>query len=254
MPGTLLTAVITGGGGTVTVNDDVAVAAIASLTAQVTVLNTLLATTVTPAPGGVAIVPGLPGSIAQSLWQNKDATGQLVTAVGNITGMLEKINTSIGKTNIQLENLNKAAGLTNSHMNKSNRIAEVAFLDQNDKNNFDKKVVNETLKKAGEPPIKLDPVDVRADIQKKITDITNLNAAMAATGVIIQGATVAATEGFQFAQEIVLSTSVGKNLVEYYYEQEIAVTKLFSKERAARLKTANDLRIENLKSGGKGDR
>jgi len=253
MPGTVLTAVITGGGGTVTVNDDIAVAAIASLTTQVTTLNALLATTVTPSPGGEVTLPGLPGSITQSLWNSQDSLGKVVKEIGKITAMLEKINTSIGKTNIQLENLNKAAGITNAHMNSANRTAELAYLAAEDNYQFNQKVVTDTQKAAGQEPTKVDPVDFKANIQKKVSGITNLNAAMAASGAIIQGATTAATEGFKLASEIVLSTAVGKSLVEFYYEQEIAVTKLFSKERAERLATANQERIKNLKTGGKGE-
>jgi len=47
-----------------------------------------------------------------------------------------------------------------------------------------------------------------------------------------------------------LDTAVGKKLVEYYYEGEIAVVSVFSKERAQRLTIENQDRINKAKGGG----
>jgi hypothetical protein len=250
MPGTLLTAVITGGGGTVTVNDDVAVAAIVSLNAQLTTLNALLATTITPTPGGKPVFPGLPGSIAQSLYHSKTTLAAQSKQLGEMNANLESMRISIGKTTTELEKLTKHAGIANAHANKANVIANLAVIDQLDKNQFDKQVVTETQTAAGQKPTVVPPTDLAANVQKKVSDIVNIDAAMAASGLIISTATTAATEGFALAQEIVLDTAIGKKLVEYYYEQQIAVTKLFSAKRAARLKAENDERLKALESGG----
>jgi hypothetical protein len=240
----LVTATFTTGG-SVVITEEVEVAAIALLNTNLAALNLLLTSTLTPAPDGVAV----PGSIAQSANLSYQTLVDVSTHLGQINGNLEKLQLAVGKTNTELEKLNKAAGISNSHANKATVVAELAFIDQNDKNNFDKKVVNATLEKAGEPPIKNDPVDIQADVQKKVSDITNLNAAMAATGAIIEGAQIAITEGFKLATEIVLDTAVGKKLVEYYYEGEIAVVSVFSKQKADRLLRENKNRINMAKTG-----
>jgi hypothetical protein len=240
----LVTATFTTGG-SVVITEEVEVAAIALLNTNLAALNALLISTLTPAPDGVAV----PGSIAQSANLSYQTLVDVSTHLGQINGNLEKLQLAVGKTNTELEKLNKAAGISNSHANKATVVAELAFIDQNDKNNFDKKVVNATLEKAGEPPIKNDPVDIQADVQKKVSDITNLNAAMAATGAIIEGAQIAITEGFKLATEIVLDTAVGKKLVEYYYEGEIAVVSVFSKQKADRLLRENKNRINMAKTG-----
>jgi hypothetical protein len=240
----LVTATFTTGGNVI-IDETVELAAITALNANLTALNLLLTSTLAPAPDGVAV----PGSIAQSANLSYQTLVDVSTHLGQINGNLEKLQLAVGKTNTELEKLNKAAGISNSHANKANVVAELAFIDQNDKNNFDKKVVNATLEKAGEPPIKNDPVDIQADVQKKVSDITNLNAAMAATGAIIEGAQIAITEGFKLATEIVLDTAVGKKLVEYYYEGEIAVVSVFSKQKADRLLRENKNRINMAKTG-----
>lgn len=251
MPGTLLTAVITGGGGTVTVNDDVAVAAIASNTAATTALTTLLATTFTPTPGGQAILPGLPGSIAQSLYHSKETLAAQSKQLSDMNNNIEALITALGKTNTELEKLTKHSGVANAHANKANVLTCLAVLDQIDKNQFDKQVVTETQVSSGQEPTKVMPMEFLANVQQKVSNIVNLDGTLAATGVIISAGTTAVTEGFSLAQEIVLDTAIGKKLVEYYYEQQIAVTKLFSAKRAARLQAENEERIKALSSGGR---
>lgn len=250
MAGTLLTAVITGGGGTVTVNDDVAVAAIAALTTQLTTLNALLATTITPTPGGKPVFPGLPGSIAQSLWHSKDTLAAQHKQLCDMNNNIEALSQALGKTNTELEKLTKHSGIANSHANKANVLTCLAVLDQIDKNQFDKQVVVETQVASGQEPTKVMPMEFLANVQQKVSNIVNLDGTLAATGVIISAGTTAVTEGFSLAQEIVLDTAIGKKLVEYYYEQQIAVTKLFSKKRAARLAEENKERLKALESGG----
>jgi len=245
MPGVTTITTAFPAAGTITITDTTAVA-VDLLTAAVTAQTTFLATTLTPAPDG----NGIPGSIAQSLNLSYQTLINVSTHLGQINSNLETLITAVGKTNTELEKLNKAAGIGNSHANKANVVAELTFIDQNDKNNFDKKVVNATLEKAGEPPIQNNPVDLQADVQKKVSDITSLNAAIAATGVIIEGAQTAIAEGFKLAQEIVLDTAIGKKLVEYYYEGEIAVVQVFSKERAQRLIVENNDRLNKAKGGG----
>lgn len=240
----LVTATFTTGGNVI-IDETVELSAITALNANLTALNALLTSTLAPAPNGTAV----PGSIAQSLIHSQQSFAAMSKQVGEINANLEKLITATNKTNTELAQANKHSGVANHHMNSANRTAELAVIDQLDKNNFDKKVVNATLEKAGEPPIKNDPVDIQADIQKKVSDIANLNGAMAAAGAIIQGATTAATEGLKLAGEILLDTAIGKKLVEYYYESEIAVTKLFSEKRAARLLAENEERIKALKSG-----
>lgn len=244
MPGVTTITTAFPAAGTITITDTTAVA-VDLLTAAVTAQTTFLATTLTPAPDG----KGIPGSIAQSLNLSYQTLINVSTHLGQINSNLETLITAVGKTNTELSQANKHAGVSNSHANKANVVAELAFIDQNDKNNFDKKVVNATLEKAGEPPIQNNPVDLQADVQKKVSDITSLNAAIAATGVIIEGAQTAIAEGFKLAGEILLDTAVGKKLVEFYYESEIAVVSVFSKERAQRLIIENKSRGNMAKTG-----
>lgn len=242
---TTTTVTMSTGGTTVITENDVAIA-LGVVSTNIAAQTTFLASTLAPAPGGVALA----GSVAQSLNQSQATLGNIATQIGKINSNLENLITAVGKTNTELEKLNKHAGIANSHMNSANRTNELATLAAIDNYQFNQKVVTETQIAAGQEPTKVVPMDFKANVEKKVTDIASLNGAMAATGAIIQGATTAATEGLKLATEIALDTSAGKKLVEYYYESEIAVTRLFSKERADRLLAENDERKRIINAGG----
>jgi hypothetical protein len=240
----LVTATFTTGG-SVVITEEVEVAAIALLNTNLAALNALLISTLTPAPDGVAV----PGSIAQSANLSYQTLVDVSTHLGQINGNLEKLQLAVGKTNTELEKLNKAAGISNSHANKANVTNALATIAAIDNYQFNQQVVTETQIAAGQEPTKVVPQDFLANIQKKVSDIANLDGAMAATGIVIQGAVTATTEGFKLATEIALDTAVGKKLVEYYYEGEIAVVSVFSKEKADRLLRENKHRINMAKTG-----
>jgi hypothetical protein len=242
---TTTTVTMSTGGTTVITENDVALA-LGVVSTNIAAQTTFLASTLAPAPGGVALA----GSVAQSLTQSQATLGNIAIQIGKINGNLEKLITATNKTNTEIAQLNKHAGVSNSHANKANVVAQLAVIDQMDKNQFDKQVVTETQIASGQEPTKVQPVDFVANVQKKVQDIVNIDGAMAATGIIIQGAVTATTEGFKLAQEIVLDTAVGKKLVEYYYEAEIAVTGVFSDQKAARLIAENDERKRIILAGG----
>lgn len=246
MPGVTTITTAFPAAGTITITDTTAVA-VDLLTAAVAAQTTFLTSTFAPTPGGRSLVPG---SIAQSLYHGKETLAAQSKQLNDINGILEKLLLAIGKTNTELEKLNKAAGVGNSYANKANCIANLQVIDQIDKNQFDKQVVTETQMAAGQDPTKVTPVAFVANVQKKVSDIVNIDGAMAASGIIISSATTALTEGLLLAQEILLDTAIGKSLVAYYYEQEIAVTKLFSAKRAERLVAENKERIKAIESGG----
>ena len=241
---TTTTVTMSTGGTTVITENDVAIA-IGALTTAVAAQTTFLATTFTPAPAGSAI----PGSIAQSLNLSYKTMVDISTHLGQLNGKLEDLLTATNKTNTEIEKLTKHAGIANSHLNKANVVAQLAVVDQLDKNQFDKQVVTETQIKAGDTPTVVPKKDFAANIQEKVASIVDINSATAATGIIIETAVTATTEGFKLATEIVLNTAVGKKLVEYYYEAEIAVVIVFSKERADRLLRENNNRIDLAKTG-----
>lgn len=242
---TTTTVTMSTGGTTVITENDVALA-LGVVSTNIAAQTTFLASTLAPAPGGVALA----GSVAQSLNQSQATLGNIANQLGDINKNLEKLITATNKTNTELAQLNKHAGVSNSHMNSANRTNELATLAAIDNYQFNQKVVTETQIAAGQEPTKVVPMDFKANVEKKITDIATLNGAMAATGAIIQGATTAATEGLKLATEIALDTAVGKKLVEYYYESEIAVTSLFSKEKADRLLKENEERKRIILAGG----
>jgi hypothetical protein len=241
---TTTTVTMSTGGTTVITENDVAIA-IGLLTTAVTAQTTFLATTFTPAPDGVA----LPGSIAQSLNLSYQTIVDVSTHLGQINGNLEKILLAQGKVSTEIEKLTKHAGIANSHLNKANVVAQLAVVDQLDKNQFDKAVVTETQIKAGDTPTVVPKKDFVTNIQEKVASIVDINSATTATGIIIETAVTATTEGFKLATEIVLDTAVGKKLVEYYYEGEIAIVSVFSKEKADRLLRENKNRIAMAKTG-----
>lgn len=246
MPGTTTITTAFPAAGTITIVDTTAVA-VDLLTAAVAAQTTFLTSTFAPTPGGKSV---LPGSIAQSLYHSKETLAAQSKQLGELNGNIEKLLIAVGKTTTELEKLNKAAGVSNSHANKANCISNLAVIDQMDKNQFDKQVVTETQIAAGQEPTKVVPTAFAANVQKKVSDIVNIDGAMAASGIIISTATTAVTEGFALAQEIVLDTAIGKSLVAYYYEAEIAVTKLFSAKRAERLVAENKERLKAIESGG----
>lgn len=205
MPGTLLTAVIGPGGGTVVVDDTIAVAAIAELTTLITAQN-------------VTLVLMLEAQQAAAI---------------NMGGCWEKladIEIRMRKQYAQMEVLQTGMANMSNHMADAATTAQMAYLDQTKNNEFQQQTTNASLARGGHPPTVVQPADLLAKLQKNIQEVTILKGEVAATNLVSNFITDGITKAYTTAYSWVASTAIGTGISGFFTLIEVKVAYVFSKE------------------------
>ncbi len=177
MPGTLLTATFATGG-SITVNVDVAVAAIASLTS---------ALTANLSPMGLKT----PGTPAATLYVCASSLNDMSSQMVDLVTQTKEIN-----ANLQL--LIQSVNAMGSAVQLQTTTAQLAYIDQVKNNAFNQQTTNAALKRADLPPTVVTPGALQDMVSQTVADVANLNLQSQVVSATNYG--VAAAQGYAIEQ------------------------------------------------------
>lgn len=228
MPGTLLNATFVQGG-SVTVDDSVAVAAIEALVTLITTQNTLIVNNLTPL--GIA-TPGTPVAI----WSAQADT------LAMMQEMLEELNDRMEELSVQqtaieqrMEVQTKGMAVMTHHAADQAITAKMAYLDQVRNNEFQQITTNNALEAVGKPKTVVTPQGLLVKIQTNIQEITTLNAQQTVTNTITTYISTTITDAYATAEAWYLSSAVGKFIAEKWGLLKAKVKSLFGVQEAKKV-------------------
>ena len=241
MPGTLLTATFVTGG-SVTVDDSIAVTAITSLTSAIAANTVAINTTM-----GV-IGASTPGNVANSTAITASKTADIVVALGKIEEMQRTIVVAIQGVQASIDTNTKAVAAIASATRDINIMAQTAVADQLKNNAFQQKVTNNALVEAGKPPVEVPAAEMKKIVSGTLEDMKNMSAIQFTYKAVDQAGTML-VDSSKWALKWSAETKVGKFFVDTYAQGEIAVVGLFSKEKSDQLQRELDAKISKAQSG-----
>lgn len=255
MAGTLLQATFVNGG-SVTVDDSIAVTAISTLssavtanTAQLTLVNTnligLLGTTASKTyPGGLTAVAAAQEvqlkEINVAITKQTEAMEKLITAVNKIANSIDTSTT--GMANIQ------------HTLTKQVTTQQMVAADTIKNNKFTQATTNAALVDAGKPPTVVKPDDMKASVLSAVQDISLINAQSQGAALIETAVTESVTQGFKISTEWLAQTAFGKWVTDNYAIAKLQTKILFADEKTERelRKQLADIKSATLNPAGAG--
>jgi hypothetical protein len=182
MPGVLLTATLSTGG-TVVVDDTIAVAAIAALTEAMSEFTALAA--------------NIPGTPASNLATIAEATNDMANMMTDVITQQQEINRNI-------ELLVRSMTRVSTNIGTGVTTAQLAYLDQSKANLFQQTQSQDALARAGLPPTTVTPGDISQRVTGTAKDIGDLQLQSKVAGLT--------QDGLAYVGDLV--TDVGTNLIE----------------------------------------
>lgn len=201
MPGTVLTAVISApGGGTVTVNDDIAVTALNLLNTNLSLLNARIGT------------PVMPGSLAAASAVQAASLNEISTLLATVVDQQKAMVESLSILQFALTGIstNIGQGVTTS---------QLAYIDQVKNNQFQQATTNDALERADLPPTEVPDSTLNDTVLKTSNDIKTFQvqsqvASITTTGItyvqegVVSGGTWLISKGWTLAGGPVLVKKV----------------------------------------------
>jgi hypothetical protein len=222
MPGTLLNATFVTGG-SVTVDDSIAVTAITALTTQLTALNTAIGPVGGAVPGtALAVMAASQGTLANiyAQLQSMDKTiKDLGTQVADLNGQMEKSRTGLAKIS--------------THMGDQATIQKMAYLDNAKHIEFQQQTTNASLKDAGKPPTVVTPAAFVAKVESNLKDLTTINAQTTIVTTITEYSTSTLTKAYEESLSWAAQTEVGGWIIKQWAKAKATFAGLFATEVAA---------------------
>ena len=226
MPGTVVTATITGGG-TVLVDDSGAVTAIGLMTtaiaANTAALEQLFGPTAAATPGLTAIVSGQAEHIRD-----------ISKGIGDLASKFEDLSTAINGVSKGNKDILTALANIQFTLLETKTIQTLAYADQSRNNQFQQKATNQALVDAGKPPIEVKQEEFVAATKQSLVDVGYLNAQVAATNIIQEYVVAGITKGYAISLEWIAQTSFGTFVQDYFAIAKIQTQLLYADDKTAR--------------------
>lgn len=225
MPGTLLTATFVQGG-SVVVDDSVAVTAITALTSAITAQTTLLTTNFTSAG---LVVPGSPVAIASA---QADTLDQIYGILQDMHDRMEEM--SIQQTNLEkrMEDQTKGMATMVHFAAEQTCTAQMAYIAQVKNYEFTEKTTNDALAAVGKPPTVVTPQAILTKIKANIQDVSIVKAEQSITNMVFDYINTTISSAYLTAESWYLSSAVGTFITEKWGLLKLKVKALFGIEEA----------------------
>lgn len=237
MPGTLLTATFVTGG-SVTVDDSIAVTAIGTLTTAIGA-NTAMLEKQFGSTAAVSSVGGLT-SIASA---QASSLKLILETLQKQNDILRDINLSLGK--VAGQSGTGTTGLANIQhtLIEQKTLNAMAFADQQRNNLFQQAATNQALVDAGKPPIVVEPAKITTATKQTLTDVGTINAQIGLTTLIQEYITESITKGLAISQEWIAQTAFAQFILSYYAEAKVKAQLLYADDKTAETlkKQLNDI-------------
>lgn len=243
MPGSLLTATFVQGG-SVVVDDSVAVTAITALTSAITAQTTLLTSNFTPA--GIA-TPGTPIAIMSA---NADTLDMILQNLQDIHDRMEEM--TIQQTNLEKRMEDQTKGMaTMVHLAAEQATtADMLYVATVKNFEFTEKTTNDALAAVGKPHTVVTPQAILAKIKANIQDVGIVKAEQSATNMVLGKITDTINYAYTTAETWYLSSAVGTFITEKWGLLKAKVKSLFGIKEAEKAvsqtrRTRNSTRAGN---------
>jgi hypothetical protein len=224
MPGTLLTATFVTGG-SVVVDDSVAVTAITALTSTVAANTVAINTTM-----GV-LGSKIPGNVSSSMALQVAMQANMVKALNAIEKNQQVMITALHNVSASLEANTKAVASVASASQDIAIMTTTATADQIRNNKIMQKVTNQALIDAGKPPVVVQDDELNAVFTQTLTDMKSMTA-IQFTYKAVDRATEMLTNSAKWTLQWAGETKVAKFFTDAYASAKASVLALFPKETA----------------------